>query len=90
MAAHLISGGEPFSKVRPAMLFKNFLIWSSGCPVQWSEIIYVLLEWDTCGYFKFGPVAQEMSFIKKVYELTIHDRQRQITLAPFEHSVHLN
>ena len=55
------------------MLFKRFLIWSSGGPcVQWSGTIYAILVESIMGifmwsYFKFGPVVQEMSFKEKVY-----------------------
>ena len=31
--------------VQEEMLFKRFLIWSSGCPpVQWSRTIYAILK----------------------------------------------
>ena len=47
------------------ILFKSFLIWSSGRPfVQWSGTIYAILKEGIMGnihvkYLKFGPLVQE-------------------------------
>ena len=50
------------------MLFKRFLIWSSGSPPVWfSRTIYAILNEGIMGYIhvkfkEFGPVVQQMSF----------------------------
>ena len=70
------------------MLFKRFLIWSSGGPlVRWSQTIYAILKEGIIGnihvkLLKFGQVVQEeMSFNEKVRKRRtqagrMHDRRR--------------
>ena len=70
-----------------SVLFKRFLIWSSGGPpVRWIGTIMQFCNRASYGLFEIWQVQEEMLLKEKVYARRSDDAQRPITIAHLEPS----